>query len=47
MLVVGGTSEVREGGREAPMSLLEEELSLGSSDVGAKSECVLCEWCNA
>ena len=45
MLVVGGTSEARE--REAPKSRLEEELSVGSSDVGARSECVLCKRCNA
>ena len=36
-----------ERGREAPKSLLEDELSVGSSDVGARSECVLCVRCNA
>ena len=35
-----------ERGREAPKSLLEEELSVTSSDVGARSEYVLCERCN-
>ena len=35
-----------ERGREAPKSLLEEELSVASSDVGARSEYVLCERCN-
>ena len=45
VLVVGGTSEAREGER-LPSLLLEEELSVASSDVGARSEYVLCERCN-
>ena len=36
-----------ERGREAPKSLLGEKLSMASGDVGARSECVLYEWCNA
>ena len=45
VLVVGGTSEAREGGR-LPSLLLEEELSVASSDVGGRSEYVLRERCN-
>ena len=36
-----------ERGREAPKSLLEEELSVASCDVRARSEYVLSERCNA
>ena len=51
MSVVGGYRR-GERGREAPKSLLEEELGVSSSVVEARSECVLsecvlCEWCNA
>ena len=36
-----------ERGREVPKSLIEEELSVASSDVGDRSEYVLCVRCNA
>ena len=46
VLVVGGYKR-GERGREAPKSLVEEQLSVASSDVGARSEYVLCVRCNA
>ena len=36
-----------ERGRKAPKSLLEEGLSVANNDVGARSECVCSEQCNA